>query len=147
MAKPAVTAPPRAGSLVVLLRSCENTVRQRLQPLLDEAGLSHEHWRVIAILHEQPGIGMSAIARGAVLPSASATRHVDKLVERGLVVRRVDATDKRRVVTALSPRGQKVAERLLAEEHAVEEALTAGLGADRFKTLTRDLSILPHVLD
>lgn len=147
MAKPAMTAPPGSGSLVVLLRYCENKVRQRLQPLLDEAGLSHEHWRIIALLHEQPGIGMSAIARGAVLPSASATRHVDKLVERGLVVRRVDADDKRRVVTALSPRGQKIAERLLEEEHAVEEALTARLGAQRFQTLTRDLSFLPHFLD
>ena len=147
MAKPAVTAPPHPGSLVVLLRCCEDKVRQRLQPLLDEAGLSHEHWRIIALLHEQPGIGMSAIARGAVLPSASATRHVDKLVERGMVVRRVDASDKRRVVTALSPRGQKVAARILAEERAVEEALASGLGAARFKTLTRDLSLLPHVLD
>jgi DNA-binding MarR family transcriptional regulator len=135
-----------AGSLVVLLRSCEDKVRQRLQPLLDEAGLSHEHWRVIALLHEEPGIGMSAIARGAVLPSASATRHVDKLVERGLVVRRIDARDKRRVVTALSPRGMKLAERLLAEEYAVEAALTAELGASRFENLTRDLSLLRDVL-
>src|SRR5205085_3174219 len=93
-----VAAPPHAGSLVVLLRYCENMVRQRLQPVLDEAGLSHEHWRIMALLQEQPGIGMSAIARGAVLPSASATRHVDRLVERGVVVRRVDASDKRRVV-------------------------------------------------
>jgi len=147
MAEPAVTAPAQAGSLVVLLRYCESKVRQRLQPLLDEAGLSHEHWRILALLHDQPGIGMSAIARGAVLPSASATRHVDKLVERGMVVRRVDATDKRRVVTALSPRGRKIAERLLAEERAVEEALAAGLGEQRFKTLAHDLSMLPHVLE
>jgi DNA-binding MarR family transcriptional regulator len=146
MAKPVVTAPPNVGSLVVLLRYCENTVRQRLQPLLDEENLSHEHWRIIALLHEQPGIGAGAIAAGAVLPSASVTRHVDKLVERGIVVRRVDPTDKRRVVTALSPRGQEIAERLLAEEAAVEDTIAAGLGVERFKALARDLSMLPHVL-
>jgi DNA-binding MarR family transcriptional regulator len=147
MAKPMVTTPPSVGSLIVLLRYCENKVRQRLQPLLDQAGLSHEHWRIMALLHEQPGLGAGAIAKGAVLPSASVTRHVDKLVERGMVVRRVDPADKRRVVLALSARGLANAERLLAEERAVEDTIAAGLGAERFKALARDLSMLPHVLD
>lgn len=142
-----VAAPPHVGSLVVLLRYCENLVRQRLQPLLDDAGLSPEHWRIMALLHEQPGLGAGAIAKGAVLPSASVTRHVDKLVERGMVVRRIDPADKRRVVLALSPRGQEKAEQLLAEERRVEDAIAAGLGAERFKALARDLSMLPHVLD
>jgi DNA-binding MarR family transcriptional regulator len=147
MPKPVVTDPPRVGSLVVLLRYCENKVRQRLQPLLEEAGLSPEHWRVMALLHESPGLGAGAIAKGAVLPSASVTRHVDKLVERGMVVRRVDPDDKRRVVLALSRRGAEVAESLLAEERAVEATIAAGLGAERFKALSRDLGMLPHVLD
>lgn len=147
MPKPVVTDPPRVGSLVVLLRYCENKVRQRLQPLLEDAGLSPEHWRVMALLHERPGLGAGAIAKGAVLPSASVTRHVDKLVERGMVVRRVDPDDKRRVVLALSPRGAEVAELLLAEERAVEATIAAGLGAERFKALSRDLGMLPHVLD
>lgn len=147
MPKQVVADQLRVGSLVVLLRYCEDKVRQRLQPILDEAGLSPEHWRVMALLHEQPGLGASAIARGAVLPSASVTRHVDKLVELGMVVRRVDPADKRRVVLALSTRGQENAERLLAEERAVEDTIAAGLGAERFKALARDLSMLPHVLD
>lgn len=147
MAKPVVAAPPYVGSLVVLLRYCENKVRQRLQPLLDEADLSAEHWRIMALLHEQPGLGAGAIAEGAVLPSASVTRHVDKLVERGMVIRRVDPADKRRVVLALSPRGLDKAEQLLAEERTVENTIATGLGAERFKALARDLSMLPHVLD
>lgn len=147
MSKPVVAAPPRVGSLVVLLRYCEDKIRQHLQPLLDEAGLSPEHWRVMALLHEQPGLGAGAIASGAVLPSASVTRHVDKLVERGMVVRRVDPDDRRRVVLALSPRGAEVATGLLAVERQVEATIAAGLGTERFKALSRDLSMLPHVLD
>lgn len=142
----ALSSAQRVGSLVVLLRSCENLIGQRLQPLLDQAGLAPEHWRIMALLHEQPGIGMSAIAKGAVLPSASTTRHVDKLVERGMILRRIDPDDKRRVVVALSPSGLGVAERLRAEERRVEEEIAAGLGAERFKALARDLGMLPHVL-
>lgn len=147
MPKPVVAAPPRTRSLVVLLRYSENLVRMRLQPLLDDAGLSAEHWRVMALLHDQPGLGAGAIAKGAVLPSASVTRHVDKLVQRGMVVRRIDPADKRRVVLALSARGSEVAARVLAEERAVEEAIAAGLGAERFKALARDLALLPHVVE
>jgi DNA-binding MarR family transcriptional regulator len=142
-----VAAPERVGSLVVLLRYCESRVRERLQPLLDDAGLSAEHWRILALLHEQPGLGAGAIARGAALPSASVTRHVDRLVERGLVVRRIDPADKRRVVLALSPRGTKIAVAVLAQERAVERTIAAGLGAERFEALTRDLGMLPRVLD
>jgi len=147
MPKTVVAAAPRVGSLVVLLRYCENKVREHLQPLLDEVGLSAEHWRVMALLHEQPGLGAGAIIKGAVLPSASVTRHVDKLVELGMVVRRIAAEDKRRIVLALSPRGTEVAERLLGEERAVEQTIAAGLGADRFKALSRDLAMMPHLLD
>ena len=37
----------------------------------------------MAVLHVEPGQPMSILAEAAVLPAASLTRHVDKLVERG----------------------------------------------------------------
>ncbi len=75
---------------------------------------------------------MSTLAETAVLPTASLTRHVDKLVERGLVVRRIHSDDKRRVVTALSPVGTTVAERC-APRSAVSSAIAAELGDDRLQ--------------
>ncbi|HRD60067.1 MAG TPA: MarR family transcriptional regulator [Nocardioides sp.] len=131
---------------MVLLRYCESKVRERLQPLLDQAQLTPEQWRIMALLHDHPGLGAGAVAHGAVLPSASVTRHVDKLVERGIVIRRIDPTDKRRVVLALSPRGTQLARPILAEEHAVEAGIAAGLGNTRFQAFARDLGLLPSVL-
>ena len=141
-----VTSPPRVGSLVVLLRYCEDKVLQRLQPLLEEAHLTPEHWRIMALLHEQPGLGASAIAEGAVLPSASVTRHVDKLVENGVVIRTHDPSDRRRVVLALSARGQLLAGQLLAEEREVEAIIASELGTDRLQALARDLEVVPRLL-
>jgi DNA-binding MarR family transcriptional regulator len=63
---------------------------------------------------------MSALAEAAVLPAASLTRHVDKLVERGMVLRRIHSSDRRRIVTALSPVGSTVADRLKAAERELE---------------------------
>ncbi|MFC7502980.1 MarR family winged helix-turn-helix transcriptional regulator [Nocardioides sp. CPCC 206347] len=109
-----------SSSIAVQVRQVEATVRDALQPLLDEHGLTLEHWRIIAVIDDEPGLGMSEVAVAAVVPAASLTRHMDRLVERGLVVRRADPEDGRRAVVALSPRGQAYAARL----RAVEQSLT-----------------------
>lgn len=85
-------------SLLLVLKRLERDIERGLQPLLDEFDLSIEQWRVMAALDEQAGQPMSQLAGSAALPAASLTRHVDKLVERGLVLRRMHPADKRRVV-------------------------------------------------
>ncbi len=112
-----------ASSLLLLLKQAERRIELGLQPLLDEFGLSIERWRVMLALHEEPGQPMSALAEAAVLPAASLTRHVDKLVERGLVLRRIHPDDKRRIVTALSPVGATVADRIAAAQRNIEADL------------------------
>jgi DNA-binding MarR family transcriptional regulator len=134
-------------SLALLLKQSEQRIRLRLQPTLDELGLSLEHWWIMSVLHERPGIGMSPLAEAAAVPSATLTRHMDKLVERGMIVRRVDPDDKRRVVAALSPTGEALADRLRHEERLIESAIAAGLGEQRFRVLSRELALLPHALD
>lgn len=134
-------------SLALLFTQAERTVRHRLEPSLAAAGLTFDHWRIMTVLLARPGIRMSAIAEEAVVPAASLTRHMDHLVERAMVVRRVDPNDKRRVVAALSPTGDELARRLRAEETVVEETIAEGLGERRFAALRRELSLLPHLFD
>ena len=112
-----------ASSLLLVLKRIERQLELGLQPLLDEFGLTIEQWRIMAALHEEPGQPMSVLAESAVLPAASLTRHVDKLVERGLVLRRIHPEDKRRIVTALSPVGGTVADRLAAAQRDLEADL------------------------
>jgi len=116
----------RQPSLAVRLRQAESVLRDHLQPALDELGLTLDHWRIIAVLLEEPGLGMSALAAAAVVPNATLTRFVDTLTERGLVVRRLDRGDKRRAVAALSPHGTRLARRLRRQEDEVTESLVLG---------------------
>ncbi|TDO51120.1 DNA-binding MarR family transcriptional regulator [Kribbella sp. VKM Ac-2571] len=106
--------------MLLVLKRIERQLELGLQPLLDEFGLTIEQWRIMAALHEEPGQPMSMLAESAVLPAASLTRHVDKLVERGLVLRRIHPDDKRRIVTALSPVGGTVADRLASAQRELE---------------------------
>lgn len=133
--------------LALLLKQGEALIRLRLQPLLDEVGLTLEHWRIMSVLHHAPGLRMTALAEAAVVPAATLTRHVDRLVELGLVVRRIDPLDKRRVAAALSPRGRELAARLSAAESDVERRVADGLGAERYAGLLHDLALLGHLLD
>lgn len=108
-----------SASVAVRLRQAEAAVRAVLAPTLAEYGLAMEHWRIVAVIDDHPGRSMASVAAAAVVPAASLTRHTDRLVERGIVVRHVDPRDKRRVVVALSPRGQLLAARLRELEQLV----------------------------
>lgn len=112
-----------AASLAVQVRRVEAVLRGQLQPVLDEHGLSLEHWRILAVVADEPGLGMSEVAAAAVVAAASLTRHVDRLVERGLMLRRIDPHDRRRAVVALSPMGLAYAARLRAAEEAARHQL------------------------
>jgi DNA-binding MarR family transcriptional regulator len=106
--------PPRAEDVSVSLRvkRAEQMVRAHLAPVLDAEGLLFEHWQIMAALSARPGLRMRDLAEAAVLPPASLTRHMDRLVERALAIRRIDPDDKRSIIAALSVLGQSLAERL-----------------------------------
>jgi DNA-binding MarR family transcriptional regulator len=107
------------GSLSLRLKRAERTLRLQLAPLLDAEYLLFEHWQIMAVLLARPGLRMSELAEAAVLPAASLTRHMDRLVERAVVIRRIDPDDKRSIVAALSVMGQALAERLSQLESTV----------------------------
>ncbi len=125
-------SPVTSPGLGLLLRQAEQVVRRAMAEPLAELDLTAEQWRVMAALLEEPGQTMSALADAAVLPGATLTRHVDHLVERGLVLRRVHVEDRRRVAAVLSPRGRAVAQRLRAREVGVEDELRERVGEGLF---------------
>ena len=98
------------------LKRAEQALRRHLQPLLAEHHIGFEHWLVLAALSEEPGLRMSDLAESAALPPATLTRHVDLLVERALVVRRIDAEDRRIALIALSKPGERLVGQLQAAE-------------------------------
>jgi DNA-binding MarR family transcriptional regulator len=115
-----------ATSLTLQLKQVELALRRTLEPLLIAEDILFEHWQVLAALLEQPGLRMTELAEASVLPAATLTRHVDRLVERALVIRRIDPDDKRRAVVALSSRGEHLARRLREVDSDVGIAAAAG---------------------
>jgi len=107
---------PEPHGPTLRLKHAEHALRRAVAPALTEAAVTFEQWQVLAALREHPGLRMTDLAELAVLPAATLTRHVDALVARALVIRKVAPDDKRRAVVALSSLGEQLAERV----HALE---------------------------
>ena len=73
---------------------------------LEEAGLSRIQYRILQHLHHGHTI-QSDLAFQLAVTKQSVTRLVDTLVDRRYLTRRVDAADRRRVIHAITPKGQR----------------------------------------
>ncbi|WP_328529843.1 MarR family transcriptional regulator [Nocardioides sp. NBC_00368] len=104
--------------LAVLLARAQRRIERALAEAYADFDLTAEQWRILSVLLDEPGQTMSRLADGAALPAGTLTRHVDRLAERGLVLRKVHAEDKRRAVVALSPVGASVAREIRSRQQA-----------------------------
>lgn len=112
-----------AGKVVAVAHQVEKMLAESLV----DAGLNASQWLVLQTLTFSGEATMGDLAGATGLPSPSLTRHVDGLVDRALVFRRLDDADRRRVVIHLSTRGQGfVAERAGQLEELVGPLLREG---------------------
>ncbi|WP_052849986.1 MarR family winged helix-turn-helix transcriptional regulator [Streptomyces avicenniae] len=101
----AVPSEERPVDLAAALTRAERLSERRLRAALDGTGCSTDAWRVLSLLADGDGHGMTAIAACVLLPPPTLTRLMDQLVDDGLVHRRVDPMDRRRILAYLTPRG------------------------------------------
>ncbi len=89
-----------------------------------ERPLTPEQWMVLRIL-DAAGLGVTVheISRQCDFPYANATRTIDRLEKRGLIIRLRDKTDRRRVMVRLTVEGKKIVRDLDAVEATVYHLL------------------------
>lgn len=116
--------------LAEALSRAEHRVSRRISVALQAEGMSLEQWRVLSLLSDGAGHTMSDIARHVLLPAATLTRVIDRLVEVNLVYRRGDLGDRRRVLVFVSPRGRSLHRKLAGTVDREEAALMAGIRED-----------------
>ena len=136
------TEPPR--DLAHQFTRAERLLSGWMSALLDEEHCTLEEWRVLKILADGQGHIMTEIAEFAMLPAPTLTKLMDRMVAAGLVYRRADDKDRRRVLAYLAEQGRALYERAAARLAAAEGELAARLGDAG--DLTRWLSRLTEVL-
>jgi len=126
------------------LSRAERLLSGRMSALLENEHCTLEEWRVLTILSDGQGHIMTEVADFAMVPAPTLTKLMDRMVSEGLVYRRADDRDRRRVLAYLAERGRALHNRAAAALAAAEAELTARLGdaGDLSRWLTRLADVL-----
>ncbi len=128
-----------------ILSRVEGTFRQLLplahQELLD-LDLTTPQLKVVLLLYLEGSARMSALASALGVSLATATGIVDRLMERGLVIRENSSADRRVVVCRLSDRGHELTDRLYISARERARALLQGLTEAQLNKLDEALTSL-----
>jgi DNA-binding MarR family transcriptional regulator len=112
--------------------------------LYRRAGITVGGWRTLSLIGRYEPINPSSIAERTSVDPDKVTRAVDRLVEKGLVARKVDGEDRRRIVLTLTARGRKVYAELDHVRRVVEEKFLSVLSNDelvRFNAVMDKLEV------
>jgi DNA-binding MarR family transcriptional regulator len=118
-------------------------VRSRLGQVIGLAGQKYTVLIAIAHLQDQDGgVGINEIAQHLHLSGAFVTIETNSLIKAGLVVKRTNPQDRRRVLLTITPKAARLLERLTTVQAPVNDALFRRLSEDDFTSLRQTVSQL-----
>ncbi len=106
------------------------------------ADLSLAQFRALTYINRQDGTSLSDVAEHLGLGLPSASKLVDGLVGRKLIVRISDKGDRRRVCLSITPKGKEKVDLAHAHTQAFLADKMRGLSDDELETVTRAMRIL-----
>ena len=84
-----------------MLSDNNEIAKRQLEPeMLSNSGLTEQQWRILRVLEELGPLDSTKLSENASLLLPSQTRIVQTLVEKGLVTRQADPSDRRRQTVA-----------------------------------------------
>ncbi|EDQ32271.1 Transcriptional regulator [Hoeflea phototrophica DFL-43] len=115
--------------LLYLLAAASEAASARFHSHVRKRGLRVPEWRVLACLTDTDGSMVTELARYAMIEQSRLTKIIIQMDARGLVTRRSDPKDGRRVRVFLTKEGRALADELVADAKTHElELLTSFQG-------------------
>jgi homoprotocatechuate degradation regulator HpaR len=124
---------PFQRSLPMQLMLAREAVMQRFRPHLNAHGLTDQQWRIIRALNEVEALDMAALGRVCCLHTASLSRSLPNLEADGLVSRKANKQDQRRVSVSLTARGRRLFETVAPQSEAIYAQLAQEIGPQRLE--------------
>lgn len=100
--------------LLYLLAAASHAASNDFYVQVRACGLRVPEWRVLACLSDNEGQMVTRLAELALMEQSRLTKIIDQMAEKGLVARRSDDRDRRRVRVFLAPAGRALADKLVA---------------------------------
>ena len=132
-----MAAEPITNYLAYLLAQANRQMSAQMERALNEEGVQTEHWRILQVLSDEQGRSMGDLAAAVLMNHPALTKTLDRIVSRGLVHRRADPADSRRVLVYISDRGLELVSRLRALVDDHHDAVTAAVGPRKAEQLKK----------
>ena len=116
--------------LLYLLAAVSDRASAEFHAHARAAGLRVPEWRVLACLADEDGAMVTRLARLSLMEQSRLTRIIDQMGDRGLVSRRSDPEDRRRVRVFLTEFGRDLALRLIVDAREHEARILDALGSE-----------------
>lgn len=110
------------------LRTAQIAVFQNFNRRLAGSGITPPQFGTLVLIEANPGISQSAVASVLRFDRSTLVQIVDRLEDRGLVIRDASARDRRSHALRLTGRGERLLAALKQDVHAHEDAIAAQLG-------------------
>lgn len=134
-------------NLPLLLLQGRESVIARFRPLLNDAGLTEQQWRILRVLIERGPLEPRELVERCRISSPSLTGVLARMDELGLVRRERPDHDQRRLIVQATARARRIAADLAPRIEATYAALEQRLGAAFLGRLYEALDELVAVLD
>jgi DNA-binding MarR family transcriptional regulator len=129
--------------IVFLLAKAYQKAHATLRRNLADYGLTPIQILVLEALRQEEGVSAGELGKKLVLDSATLSGVLDRLAERGWIVKETDSSDRRSLKLYLGDRANEFAEPLSEVRGKVNEEVMSGLTFEErvlLKRLLRDLS-------
>lgn len=125
-----------ALKLFVVLARAQRAISERVEGSLVSHGLTHTEFAILEALYHKGPLLLGEVQRKILVSSGGITFLVDKLADRGLVERRLCASDRRARYAALTRKGETLMAQIFpTHADAIREAM-AGLSRAEQKQAT-----------
>ncbi len=122
-----------AGYLLFLLAAASDAASKEFHAQVRARGLRVPEWRILACLGDEDGQMVTQLAQLALMEQSHLTKIIDQMSRNGLVTRRSDAKDRRRVRVYLTEAGRALGNEIVAaariHENSIIERLRPGEAA------------------
>jgi homoprotocatechuate degradation regulator HpaR len=137
---------PYRQSLAGTLLAAREAVMAPIRPMLNEAGVTEQQWRVLRVLDGAGPTDLKGLAESALLFGPSLSRIIKDLVDRELVVRESNPNDGRASIVSLSASGSALIEETAHRTLRQLESYERKFGETRMRNLIEELKAFTQAI-
>lgn len=132
--------------LGTLIHDVAHLLRHEIDKRLQRHNLTRVKWLALGIVSNRPLLTQAELAAEMELGNAAVGRLIDRLVERGFVVRQEDPNDRRAYRLVITNEARTLLERLDGTARHIRRDLLEGIGREQITQMNAGLSKLKNNL-